>query len=195
MQNTFDTFFHYISKGIIFVPIIIIIIALIMKGTSNNKVQIVIVPSPTVIVVRATPTPSLWEEIKDSTIAASFNLTGPFSCNVKDSDKNMELEIASNQVYVSYVKNKESKKGLLQGDCFYSWNDLLSKGEKICGISPYLSLLESMSLQSLLSNPLLSSVIKGKEKDIVKLMLSCVKKPVLNRNVFYVPVNVVFSSK
>lgn len=195
MQNSLDTFFHYISKGIVFVPIIIIIIALIIKGTSGNKTQLIVKISPTITIIPITPTPSLWDEVKNSTIAASFNLTGPFTCKIKDSAKNMELEITKRQIYFSYVTNKENRKGLLQGDCVYTWNGLTYHGEKICGITPYLTLLESTSLSSLLSNPLLSNVIKGKENETTELLLSCVKKQVQNQNVFYIPTNVVFNSK
>lgn len=195
MNNTLDNLFHYISKGIVFVPIVIILIAVIIKGTSTNKTQPAIILSPTPTVIQATPTPGIWDKIKESTIAASFNLTGSFTCKIKNEVKETELKISNKQAYVSYVKGQENKKGLLQGDCVYSWDGITYKGEKMCGITPYLSIIESMSLQSILSNPLLSNVINGKEKDIAELLNSCLKKPIINQNVFYVPTNVMFSSK
>ncbi|MFH0979380.1 MAG: hypothetical protein V1803_00300 [Candidatus Roizmanbacteria bacterium] len=82
-----DEFFKIISKGVIIVPIIIIVLSLLMKFNQNQPRYSTNIISPTIII---TPSPTVTKKI-------NIDLNGPLVCRYKN----------NNQEYYLFIKNKK----------------------------------------------------------------------------------------
>jgi len=82
-----DDFFSYVSKGVIIVPIVIIVLSLLIKFNQKNQ------PPPTAMTMLSptiTPTPIVTNKI-------NLDLNGPLVCRYKN----------NNQEYYLFIKNKK----------------------------------------------------------------------------------------
>lgn len=195
-DNVHD-FFHNVSRLTIILPIIIIAVGIILKPRPK------ILPQVTTNVYKISPTEQLVNTAaKKKNI--SINLTGPFICS---------LVSQSSYTGKIYIKNKNIRADLfptgknatissvLNGDCIYKWENGVSTGTKLCNISQYVGILDTMSNFGALDAQTLMTLVTqfgnangatNLPKDIPEA--TCKKDPVED-GVFTIPKTIRFQSK
>lgn len=158
-----EGFFYAASKKLIFIPLVIVFLALVFKATSASKTAPI---ADTLNWNSLTPTAAVESKKQD------FSLKGPYVCAYTDKTGGVDLK--------AYVKNKNialtiTEKGkvdkyLLKGDCAYL------NGQKICGITPYVSLMEGMLNNNVTGLETMWSKYSKTKVDFREALKSCVKK-------------------
>jgi hypothetical protein len=95
-----DDFFSYVSKGVIIVPIVIFITALIFKF---NQVPKQTALSESVVILTATPTIPVKNNIK-------FDLVGPWICQYKHENQEYKLIVKDKKIDLEIKNSGELKK-------------------------------------------------------------------------------------
>ncbi len=91
-----DEFFSYVSKGVIIVPIIIVILSLIFKYNQSGSISKSLVPT-------LMPTP-----VKINKLKIDFN--GPLYCQYKDGGQEYKVFIKDKKVTIETVTNGKLQK-------------------------------------------------------------------------------------
>ena len=146
MKETKDTeHLHNITRFIIFLPLIIVIIFLFFNSRTRGDNYGAV--SPTQILTQ-TPANNLLDtagSIKPAATNGKLDLNGPTVCAFKDEKSNTTAYIKNKNIYAKQVSSKSSTEFILKGDCVYIWGKDSTSGQKICGVSQYLGLLEMFS--------------------------------------------------
>ncbi|MEK7070730.1 MAG: hypothetical protein AAB966_02895 [Patescibacteria group bacterium] len=185
-EEQFD-FMHLISKLVIVIPIVAIIIALLLKQEFKQPALPQVQPTKQSVSV----TPGTTVQI----------------------DLNKEY-VCQNKEKTAYIKNKklhlisQNKNGstiqLLSGDCLYSWKKGSFSGEKTCGLSGYISTMETISRMGLMStDAMIDTALEftkqtgfmGSKVSIQTFLKTCKEEKVQNVKVFEVPKEVLFRNK
>ncbi|KKP34471.1 MAG: hypothetical protein UR23_C0037G0012 [Candidatus Roizmanbacteria bacterium GW2011_GWA2_32_13] len=174
--DNLDSFFSFISKAIIVIPIFILIISLFLKFSSPKN-------SVTTLNSRLTPT-----EIPISqNNSFKFDLKGPIVCD--------DLFIKDKKVL---LKNKLINY-LLNGDCLYIWEEGKINGKKKCGLTNYVNMAENylgfFNINDLINNNLVKDSVKDQNIYLTNVVKSCKKGEIKNNFIFEVPLKVLFSNK
>lgn len=90
-----DEFFTYVSKGVIIIPIVIVILSLIFKFNQNSSPVNKIIPT-------LTPTP-----VKINKLKIDFN--NPLYCKYKDGSQEYKLSIMDKKVTLETITNGKSQ--------------------------------------------------------------------------------------
>jgi hypothetical protein len=170
-----DSFFSYVSKAVIVIPIIIFIFSLFFKfATPKNSVPNLNSVTPSVIPV-----------IKKNTI--KFDLQGPIVCD--------SLFVKDKKVL---FKNKLTNY-LLNGDCLYIWEQGKVDGEMKCSLSNYIKMAENylayFNIDDLINNNLVKDLIKNKGINLENVVKSCKRKEIKDKTIFEIPKQVLFKNK
>ncbi len=170
-----DDFFHFVSKMVIVIPIVIIIFALILRFNQKEDYSKKIIPSPTVV-----PT-------KTSVITPSFklDLVGPLVCQINEKTASVSAFIKDKKVFATKREKDKVDYFLLIDDCFYWWEKGKYSGQKICGVGFYLSYFEEFSR--------LGSMGMG-DLNLSSLLSSCQKQEIKDETIFNLPQNVLFKN-
>lgn len=181
-----DDFFHFISRLVIVIPIVIIIGALILKFNQkkeNYSQKIIFTPT-----VAPTKTP-----IISSTPAIKFDLIGPLVCQINEKEtsisayvKDKKILLTKNEKGLPADKQEKVDYFLVKEDCLYWWEEGKYSGEKICGISSYLSYFEQLSQFGFMGMGNL---------DLGHLIGNCRKEEIKDLKIFEVPKNILFKNK
>ncbi len=171
-----DDFFSFISKAVIIIPIFVLVVSLFFKfnqtKTSTNLSNNLYDGQS-----RLTPTIMKTNSIK-------FNLTGPIICD--------NLFIQDKKIF---LKNKTINY-LLNGDCLYIWETGKFIGEKKCGLTSYVNMAENylgfLNIDDLINNNLVKDKIKNKDIDLEKIIKSCKRGEIKDKNIFEIPKKIVF---
>lgn len=196
MQNdSIYNIFHILSRIIAVFAIIILIIGLIIRFNQNKPtIQSFITNQKPTIEIPSEK--SITETI--STSAAELNLKGPFICNFSSPGATVSAFVKDNNAYGKLEQQTKTTLILLKGDCIYSWASSSIEGEKLCGLSPYISIFGKMPIANLLGNSQLLSLVGGfgiNQSMIPSILNSCKKEEINNERVFNLPKNVVFKEK
>lgn len=206
MEKThyFDEIFFYLSKAVIIIPIVVVIIALIIKFSRKQpsvESQKILSPSPTVFVAKDLNLNNFI--IKDATGGARLNFGGPFYCEYSLTGATLKAHLKNSSAQVE-LKRTDINNLILKDDCIYFWETGGLTGQKICSISSYLPMLQLFtqlnSSGGLLNISSLLSQFGGKNAEIFKnidfkkLADSC-KKQEINEKIFEVPANVLFKNE
>ena len=153
-----DKFFANVSKYIVFVPIAIVVLALIFKFNQTSK-------TIGEMVDRITPTPTLVSK------KINIDLTGPYQCFYRNKDGEYSAYIKNKKILVNVKSKNDTDKYFFDGDCFFADNV-----KKMCNFSPYISLLEgaiggNMSMINDLSSQYLKTGV-----DVEEILKTCKKK-------------------
>lgn len=176
-----DDFFYYASKVILFFPVVLVILALIFKfNQSDKKVKKVIIPTQ-----RLTPTAN---PVKKNN-PLNFNLDGPFVCNFSDKKASISAFIKDKKIFIKKQEKESVINFLVNNDCLYLWEDKKYNGDKVCGISSYLSFFENFPSFLKLTNFGFTS------DQSLNFLNFCQKKEIENDKIFEVPVRVLFKNK
>lgn len=160
-------FFSSLSKLIIFVPLVIIIIALIFKfNQPKNQTSLNVLP----VLPNVTIAPTSHQ--------LKINLTGPYHCIYQDKTRSIEVYIKNKNILGLLKENKVEKKYLLSGDCLYHYDNRVLL-EKKCGLSTYITLGESLLNNGLIDLSTLTSQFPGLTGiDVNQVIKSCKKSDI-----------------
>lgn len=170
-----DSFFSFVSKAVIVIPIIIFVFSLFFKfATPKNSA-----------LLSNSVTPTVTPVIQKNTI--KFDLKGPIVCDA--------LFIQDKKVL---FKNKLTNY-LLNGDCLYIWESGKTNGEIKCGLSNNVKMAENFlayfSIDDLISNNLVKDLIKNKDINLGSVVKSCKRKAIKDNSIFNIPTKTLFKSK
>jgi len=95
-----DEFFSYVSKGVIIIPIVIIVLSLLIKFNQNNQPssKTMTVISPTI-----TATPTIINKI-------NIDLNGPWVCHYKNNQQEYSLFIKNKKISLEIKADDQTKK-------------------------------------------------------------------------------------
>ncbi len=170
-----DDFFYIATKIIIFIPIVVVITALIMRfnQNKNNSVE-TLLPSPTIIFTPS-PTP------KKTTI----DLKGPYICNFEIDEATISAYIKNKEIFLNKKEKNNQENYLYKDGCLYQWQSNKYSGEKICGLNFYIDFFEKFSQ---IPSFILPNI------DFNSYFNKCKKEEIKNEKIFNLPVNVLFKN-
>ncbi|MEK7597908.1 MAG: hypothetical protein AAB441_04660 [Patescibacteria group bacterium] len=176
--DNLDSFFSFVSKAVIVIPIFILIISLFLKFGQLKKST---TSSNDIYEGRSRPTPTIVAKNN----SFKFDLKGPIICD--------NLFIQNKKIS---FKNKRINY-LLNGDCLYTWETGKFNGEKKCGLSSYVNLAETylgfMSVDDLINNNIVKDKIKNKDIDLAKVIGSCKREKIKDKTIFEIPNRIIFT--
>lgn len=183
-QDPIHDFFEGGSKAIFLIPVVLFIIMLFqVLGPPKGTPQVRQFPVLTPTVVSAQNT---------------LNLQGPFICTSSSKTASWSAYIKDKKIVVISKQSKEVGNYLLDGDCGYIWKTPGVTGQKICGLSSYIPIAESLlssglvSIETILSSGSIPQIASVNMEDINKLIKSCIKKEIIEKSVFQIPAGVRF---
>ncbi|MDO8497439.1 MAG: hypothetical protein Q7S61_02735 [bacterium] len=151
MKSTFlDQLFHVLSKFVIIVPVLIILFVLVTKGAgvlNLHSVQKKEVPTPS---PSSSPNVPLLSPTVVSSEKISLSLSGPLVCHYDSSTATVSAKIKNKKIAAELQKEKQVDNVVVNGDCLYHWKKGTIVGEKICGISSMLSIVDMLSSSGLM---------------------------------------------
>jgi len=95
-----DEFFSYVSKGVIIIPIVIIVLSLLIKFNQNNQPSF---KTMTVISPTITATPTIINKI-------NIDLNGPWVCRYKNNQQEYSLFIKNKKISLEIKADDQTKK-------------------------------------------------------------------------------------
>ena len=95
-----DEFFSYVSKGVIIIPIVIIVLSLLIKFNQNNQPSF---KTMTVISPTITATPTIINKI-------NIDLNGPWVCRYKNNQQEYNLFIKNKKISLEIKADDQTKK-------------------------------------------------------------------------------------
>ncbi len=199
-----DDIFHTVSRYIVILPAILIVVAIFFKLTGNNSSQLGVREyAPSI-------TPSAMNNIlgnlnnsKEASPAVKFNLTGPLTCSFATKDDKVDAYIKDKKILIKREEENIVKNYLLNGDCGYIWKQGTYSGEKICGISQQVAIVDGLLSSGFLDpntifenlGKMLNLPTTNNSQDTLKLALSsCKNETVPNLIKLDVPKNVLFKN-
>lgn len=194
-HDTIHAFFHNFSRLIMLIPVVIVVIALLLKISKTDSS----------VVEKATPSNAITATtaplMENKNI---INLQGPSVCLYKSKEASWSAIIQNRMIWARSVEQMKTTDYILNGDCLYSWEKNKYTGEKICGIGQMLSIGESLFNSGLMNEDMFDSML-GKVKiniplipqykDIQKIISSCRPGKTVPRIQFDLPKQVLFKSK
>jgi hypothetical protein len=200
-----DNIIYSLSKITIVVPIIIILVALFVfmnrrfaatKTMSNSFI------SPTSLPVENS---SLFNSLlqQNSTNEGKLDLKGPYYCIYGTKTSTISAYIKNLSIYAEQNSLNSQNNFLLNGDCFYIWQKGKFSGEKLCGISQFMPMINmfsniGISIDNLFNYLPLNDLLKDKQfiskEEIDKFVKSC-KKQEIDDLIFEVPRQILFRNK
>lgn len=202
---------HSIAKATIIVPLIIILIASVLRfsrATYNLNTKSPIVPTSVI----NTPSPYISSgftiDVTDGIQSLflpdfsgkSIDLKGPYVCSVVDIEKEINVFIKDRQIYIKYKTSDNTNFILVKEDCIHKWVNMEKQGRKVCGIDQYLSMFDSLSSLPLFSTEVLFTLISKLESSsnqrinsegVKKLVNSCENQDI-DDAMFTFPTNITF---
>lgn len=187
---------YTVSRYIIFVPVVIFILALYIHYSSPKQSSINSTTIPSV-----QPKQNGLDTVKTKSASSNnkLDLKGPYKCQYKTNDMDISAYILNRKVYVELTQNKKTDYILLNGDCGYKWVKGENKGEKMCGVGTYVSMIESFSSMPFFNiNSMFSMVgqfspsMNLEPAQLAQVAESC-KKETVEDMVFTIPTTIIFS--
>jgi hypothetical protein len=184
---------HGASKVVIIIPLVILFLAVVLQLQQrvpflNSKSKI----SPTPVLKPLSPTPP------PVTSKVKIDLNGPYMCSYADKQQSAQVYIKNKNILIQMMQ-AHGENILINGDCYYKWEPNQFTGDKMCGVSTYLGLYETMSalggvdIGSVLSIAHLSDD-KGAalSSDFIENVVNSCKKQEVSDTVFAIPRTVSF---
>lgn len=199
-QDNFYEIFHILSRVIIVISILTLVVGLIMRFSQTvPKIQSsVMIQKPTSIIPMKQS-----DSVKISSSAAALNLKGPFVCDFSSPEVKINAYVKDNNAYGQIKEQSKVSFILLKDDCVYFWNTTSFKGKKLCGLSPYISMIGQLPLANLLGNSQITSLLGSLGKNqaalpinmekIPSILNSCKKEEIKDKRLFSLPANVLFN--
>ena len=180
--------FSILSKVVIVVPIAIVIIGLVYKFNQSQNSPLR--PAQRDFEGQAKP------KSQTTPSKITIDLKGPLVCSGKIDNLTVNAFIKDKKIKVILDQKTKKENLLLNGDCYYRWQESQYTGEKICGLSSFLNIAETMmNFGGLnLAELGLDQKIATNQAKITELVQSC-KKQNVDVKTFEIPENILFKNK
>jgi hypothetical protein len=215
------TTFHYISRMVIIIPILIVGLAIFISiyerqtepSFSQTETQSQPTPTPPSSVqdMRGNPLDTILSNLGNqnapsaSTESGSIDLTGPLVCEYRQEEFELQAYIVDKQVYGELMNRSDENisYAVYQDDCVYQWKSDQQDGSQICGISDVLSLVNQFSFlqndeQGLPIDTILPALglsIDLSDEEKKELQQSCIQKEIPSNISFEEPASITFEEK
>lgn len=192
-DNLFD-FFSVISKAVIIVPIVVVIVALLFKFNKKPMQQ---------LSYRIAPTLTIMTRPTQVSTSIKFDLKGPLICGGKVDSASVSAYIKDKKIKIIFYNKDEKENLLVSGDCFYNWDEGEFSGQKMCGLSPVLSIVETMAsfgglnfglLFDQLKNLGVSDKVASNQAKFNQLLKTC-REEKIDEQLFKIPTNILFKNR
>lgn len=197
-----DLFFDF-SKLIFLIPVIVVSLALFLKYYQSPRVA----DQTQRVLVTPTVTAKIDNQIlgklplKSGSGSAGLNLIGPYVCQYNQNGLKSQAYIKNKQISATINQSGKQEKLVIKGDCLYQWTVGSYSGEKTCGVSTYLSMLEMLSQSNLIDMGSLMKMLGQfaplagtQEANMAEILKSCQKQPVEDSR-FVIPGNILFKNQ
>ncbi len=186
--------FSILSKAIIIIPVIVVLLALFFRFNKKPRqnLRYFSPPSPTI-----TPKPTnVFNPIK-------FNLKGPIVCQGEINGASASAFIKDKKIRIIFQNKGDRENILVSGDCFYNWDEGEFSGQKMCGLSPVLSIVETMAsfgglnfelLFNQLKNLGVSNKVASDQAKVNQLVKTC-REEKIDERLFKIPTNILFKNR
>jgi hypothetical protein len=175
-KGQFEDFLHFASKLTIVIPIIVIVVALIIKFNQSKTAS---VKEPSSKVLSST-------KQNLTNIITGLNFNGPSACSYSSSVASVTAKIKNKRVSGEINMNGKTNNVIYTGDCIYVWEKNQFSGQKICGINTNLITNFLPQIQAMAG-----SIVN--QTNITGFINSC-KKQEVGEEVFKIPNNVLFKN-
>jgi hypothetical protein len=188
---------HTLSQAVIIIPVIVIILALVVKedkGASQNLSELE-QRAQLLAALTTTPAPLVTPQGMNQ---KSIDLKGPYICNYVDGDTSFKAQIKNEQIYAEIIDKNDTTYFLLKGDCIHKWVKSGKEGEKICEVSQFITLFETLAEYGVLdTNNIMGAFPELKPSSGVtppslKTFSQTCKKEEVKDAVFAVPTTITF---
>ncbi|OGK47885.1 hypothetical protein A2963_03480 [Candidatus Roizmanbacteria bacterium RIFCSPLOWO2_01_FULL_40_13] len=204
-NNNLDNFFHIASRFTMVFPVAALIIAVLVKYSQGRSIQ----KNYQQFSFTATPKqninlPEFLTNSNKASPSANFNLEGPLSCYFRNDSTIVNAYVLDKRIYVKSSDRSEVNNYLLNGDCIYLWVTGSYTGEKICGISGQLKVVESLLGSGLIdAGSIFTNLGKlldipqtdGSDKVLSSALNACKKEEIPESIKFETPKNILFKNK
>jgi len=177
-ENNLDSIFYILSRFVIVVPVVLVIMALIIKF-NQSKTASVKLSTPKVI------SPA-HQDITNIMSKINFDFNGPSLCSYSSGVASVTAQIKNKRVSGEVNVNGKTNNVIYAGDCIYVWEKNQFSGQKICGISTNLITNFLPQIQAMAG-----SIVN--QTNITGFINSC-KKQEVGEEVFKIPNNVLFKN-
>lgn len=157
-EATFNTF-RQASKIILYVPLVIIVLIVLAKLSNPDapvqRLQVISPsPFPTAKVKYGTNSAEVSQKpsFQIASNSATFDLKGPYKCTYTDEKMDVTAYIKNRQIYAEISSQGTPQRAVIKGDCLYSWNMGETTGKKMCGVTQYLQLFDTVSQMGLMNS-------------------------------------------
>jgi hypothetical protein len=188
-------FFHHISRFTIILPIIIIALGIILKQDQPKNLSYSTYKPPTFTptpLITATPTTTKPH-------GTPVDLEGPTVCTVTDEGAYTGTLYIKNKVIYGDIHEQTDRNisVLLQGDCVYKWDTTKKSGDKVCGITKYMSVLEALSKVNVLTAENVMNILAQYNNSSIdtKNVKAVCKKESFSNTLLQLPPNIIFQLK
>ncbi len=194
-----ENIFHFLSKIVIVIPIVVVVLAFFMKMNGKLEQQTNVRRNPALYASPfVTQKPAQLAAPKNSSSSAQFNLKGPLVCNYIDKEASLSASIKNKNIYVKMSDSKLTQHILVKGDCLYKWEIGKKTGEKVCKIGKFLDMFDSLSSLGLVDlDAMFGELSKAKPSTTItppsmKKMTESCKKIEVKDEIFTLPTTITF---
>jgi len=190
-DNLFEVF-AFLSKAVIIIPIAVVIISLLLHFNQQPSKKSTLIIAPT-----------LLPAVKPTTPKIKIDLKGPLICQGNLQNSSATAYIKDKKIKAVVKEKNTTSNFLVNGDCFYNWKAGEFVGSRICGLSPILSLFETMSgfggmgldlILNQLTQLGVGNKIATDQAKIAELINACKKQTISDLGIFEIPKNVLFKN-
>lgn len=156
-----------VSKLGIYLPTIILVIALVIAFTAPKKdMKKLALQEASVLTPTSIPTPTI-------SIKINLNLRGPFVCQYEAKTSTISASIKNKQIAADFVEATQSSHFIVRDGCLYSWNSQEFAGSKQCGMGTAIDTIDFLSSMGLLDFGSIMSMVpasmaNGTQADMAK---------------------------
>lgn len=207
-QNGFEKIVFYISRTVIIIPVVVIFFGLFIFAKEKNA-QLKVLNAqqkPTTQKVATNAPKTISSQATASSERIVFSLQGPLVCQYQSNEASMSALIKNKKVIATNKVGKKASNYLLVDECLYIWEEGNNTGRKICELSQYIKMFETLSSFGILNAESLFDIFSQlglkpeklsnlpKENIGAEFSKSCKKREV-NDEVFKVPLKVSFKNE
>lgn len=189
MREKLQSHHSTISKVVILIPVLIILLALIVKRGDKNQVSLKMAqfdPSPTIV----EPT-----DIPDDKVYV--DLEGPSTCVMKNKEYKVTAQIKNSHIAATIEGANQTKNYILTDDCLYIWARNERSGIKKCDMAKVMPMVKGLAQLHLLTiNDTIAALsrvgLQGNTFATMKWDKPVCQKTEVKDTVFNIPGNVAF---
>lgn len=198
-ENFLDKFIYNFSRVAILIPILFIVMGVSMKVMGFNFA------TPQSALAQITPTPAFTASDNNifSNVSAGetkIDLKGPLICSGTFNAITADVKIKDYSIAATLIADNRTRNIIVEGDCLYHWFSNTKTGQKMCGISQYMPMINLLSQFNMLDIKTIFSLIPNMntpvsldDNDAQQLAQSCAPGEITD-SVFNVPAGITFSN-